>query len=223
VAEESPMGGERTEEATPKRREDAHRDGQIPKSTELTTATMMLGGAAVMAGLAPTMAKALGALFASGLMLTGAATLDAGNAVMIVQSYGWKTLTLLAPVLLASMAVALSITSVQARGVLSAKPLKPNFQKLNPLKNAKRMLGAQPWMELFKSLFKIGIIGMAVYFALGSAWTDILALAQTPPVACCTWCATTACACWSPRAAPTSCSRSPTTATSSGSTRSSCG
>jgi flagellar biosynthesis protein FlhB len=182
MADESPQGGERTEEATPKKRADAHRDGQIPKSTELTTAVMLLGSAALMAGVGPGLARGIGEIFASGLMMTGAGALDAASTALLLQSYGWKTMMVMLPMLLGGYAVAFSITAVQARGVLSAKPLGPNFGRMNPLSNGKRMLGAQPWMELFKSLMKMGIIGIAVYFALDRAWNDVLALAQTSPV-----------------------------------------
>jgi flagellar biosynthesis protein FlhB len=182
MAEESELGGERTEEATPKRREDAHRDGQVPKSTEVTTAVLMLGGATILAGIGPILAGEVSKIFASGLMMTGSAPLDAGSTVRLLQTVGWKTMFALMPALLASASIALAITTMQARGVLSAKPIKPSFKKMNPVTNAKRMLGWQPWMELFKSLLKITIIAIAVYFALGSAWTDIVALSQTSPL-----------------------------------------
>jgi flagellar biosynthesis protein FlhB len=60
------------------------------------------------------------------------------------------------------------------------QPLTPDFGKLSPARNAKRLLGIQSLADLFKSLIKLALIGYAVWSALGSAWTDILALSQEP-------------------------------------------
>ena len=172
---------EKTEEATPKRRQDARDEGQVPRSQELTTALVLVGAAVILKALGPTLALSLSGTFQYGILMAGMGPLDAASAIILVQGIGWKTLAAVASLLLSISGVALTVTAMQARGVLSVKPLGPNWKRLDPLENGKRMLGKQPWVELFKSLGKLTIVGIAVNASLSAAWPDMVALAQQSP------------------------------------------
>jgi flagellar biosynthesis protein FlhB len=174
---------EKSEEPTQKKRDDAHQEGQVPRSQEMNTAVLLLGAALVMTALMPRLAGGIRDVFGSSLYAAGAGILDAQSGVVHVQMLGWRVLALISPMLAAFAGVALVVTSLQARGTLSAKPLGPNWKKLNPLTNGKRMIGVQPWAELVKSLSKLFIIGIAVYFSLSRAWPEIVALGQQSPTA----------------------------------------
>jgi flagellar biosynthesis protein FlhB len=174
---------EKTEAPTPKKRQDARQEGQVPRSQELNTAVLLLGAAVVMTMVAPTAGAGVRDVFGNGLFLAGMGGLDPDSSVAMIRDAGWRTLVAIAPILLGMAATALTITTIQARGVLSAKPLGPNWKKLDPITNAKRMLGVQPWAELAKSLLKLLIIGIAVYFSLSRAWPEIVALSQQSPIA----------------------------------------
>lgn len=182
MADEKSME-DRTEAATPKRRQEAHDEGQVPRSQELNTAVLLLGAASVLTLLTPALAASIRDMFGSGLFLAGAGQIDADSSVGMVRDIGWRMLAAIAPVLCALALVSLAVTSLQARGVLTGKPLGPNWNRLNPLTNGKRMLGLQPWVELARSLLKLTIIGLAVYFSISRAWPEVVALAQQSPVA----------------------------------------
>lgn len=174
---------EKTEEATPRKREEAHRDGKIPRSQELNTAVLLLGGALIINGAGPALGANMLTAFRHGLVSIGTTTLEGPAAVGLVQATGWNVLAGLSVVLLSFAGVALAVTTVQARGVLSMKPIQPKWERINPLPNAKRMLGAQPWMELAKSLMKLTIVGLAVYGSMRLGWDESIALAQQAPFA----------------------------------------
>jgi flagellar biosynthetic protein FlhB len=162
---------DRTEAATPKRRQDAHAEGQVPRSAELNTAVLLLGAATVLTVLTPNLAVALRDMFGSGLFLAGAAgdgRMEGVGSIEMVRDLGWRTLAAVSPIIL-------------ARGVFSTKPLTPNWERINPIENGKRMLGLQPWVELTRSLLKLTIIGVAVYFSISRAWPEMVALAQQSP------------------------------------------
>jgi len=182
MADDSSMQ-EKTEEPTLKKRLDARKEGQVPRSQELNTAVMLMSGGLILATLAPGLGANLRDLFGHGLFVAGAAPMDAASAAGLLRSTGWRVLGMLTPMLLALAGCALLVTAAQARGVLSPKPLGPNWKKLDPIKNAKRLLGWQPWMELFKSLLKLGIVGTVIYVALSRAWPEIVTLAQQSPLA----------------------------------------
>jgi len=174
---------ERTEAATPKRREDARKDGQIPRSQELTMAMVLLGSAVLINMAGPMLAGRLLAVFGLGLASLGTAPLDANGAIALLRGMGWRTLATVA-VWGASLAgLALFVAGVQARGVFTTKPLEPKLERLSPGTNAKRIAGLQSWAELVKSLFKLLIVTIAVRGAIVAAWPDTMALAEQGPAA----------------------------------------
>ena len=172
---------ERTEEATPKRREEARKDGQIPRSQELTMAMVLLGSALLINLAGPMLAGRMLSLFGFGLASLASAPLDANGSIALLRSMGWRTLGTIA-IWGASLAgIALFVAGVQARGIFTTTPLEPKLERLNPGNNAKRIAGVQSWAELVKSLFKLLIVTVAVRGAIVAAWPATMALAEQGP------------------------------------------
>jgi len=169
---------ERTEEATPRRRDDAREEGRIPKSQELTVAASLLGSALVLSALTPIAGKALIAIMGGSLANIGNVQLDAKSVPLMLRDMifrgGAATLGLVAAMGLATLAV----TALQARGVMSLKPLAPKFDRINPGTNFKNMVGMRPIVELLKSLAKLALIGVAVWASIKAALPDAIALSQ---------------------------------------------
>ena len=90
-------------------------------------------------------------------------------------------LAALSPILLTLAGTALAVGAVQARGVMSFEPLTPKWERVNPLKGAKRLWGWKAPMELGKSLLKLTIVGVAAYFALDRAFLEVPPLSQQSP------------------------------------------
>lgn len=174
---------ERTEEATPRKREDARQKGQIPRSQELSTAILLLGGALVISVLGSGLSQMVRSVFELGIVASGAGPLDGPSSIALVQTIGWKVLGGLGAFLVAMAGFGVFINGAQAQGVLSAKPLAPNWKRLDPVTNGKRMLGAQPWVEFMKSLLKLLIVSYAVHVAIAGSWSSAMALSQQSPFA----------------------------------------
>ena len=173
---------DKTEEPTDKRLEEAKLKGNIPRSAELTTAAMLFGASVIFTTVAPKMGRYLQQVMATGLYNAGSNLREPQDLLYDVIALGWRTLGELSLLLGAFAALAFITTALQARGILSLKPLEPSFEKLNPLNNIKRVLGTQGMADLFKSLVKLVIIGSVVYSAVDDMWRDVLALAQGGPM-----------------------------------------
>ncbi len=173
---------DKTEEPTGKRLDEAKQKGNIPRSTELTTAAMLFGSAVVLANVAPVMGKYLTDTMAAALYNAGANLRTPQDLLIDVIALGWRTLSQLSMLLGAFAAIAFVSTAAQARGILSLKTLEPSFEKLNPLTNLKRLLGTQGLVDLVKSVLKLIIIGSMVYSAVDAMWRDVLGLAQQGPM-----------------------------------------
>ncbi len=176
MAESSDL--ERTEAPTPRRRQQAFDDGQVARSQDLTTVALLLGSALVVTTLGPALARSLAAVLGSGLAAAGHTGLDANGSVMLIRALGWRALGMLALWLAALMLIAVAVAGVQARGMLSVKPLRPQVARINPLENGKRLFGTQGVAELLKAVLKLTVIGLAMRATIRAAWGDITTLPE---------------------------------------------
>ena len=178
MAEES--GQERTEEPTPRRRQQAQEKGQVPRSRELTTTVLLLGGTAGLMMLSGYMLEGLLDLFREGFSLDRQMIFlkDAGL-IQLGRLTGAAAL-ILAPlcallfVLAAAMPVALGGWS------FSAESLAPKFSKLDPIKGLGRLFGPRGLMELLKALAKFLVVGTVAAFVLWAELEDLLSLSSLP-------------------------------------------
>lgn len=181
MSESSP--GERTEDPTPKRREEATKKGEVPRSQEVLVAALLLTSAGVVAAGAGAVPRAVVELFGWSVSGLGALPVGVAGTAEYLNAAGWKILAALSPVLLTMAGMALAVGAVQARGVLSLHPLQPKWNRLDPLKRVQQIWGWKAVMELMKSLMKLSIVSLAVFIALQSAVQEIPALAQASPFA----------------------------------------
>lgn len=176
---------EKSELPTPRKLEKAHEEGQIPKSQELSTAIVLLAGATALAAFG---GSALGegtsgVLRAAGTALSGPELTEAG-ATVLLRVFGQMTLLALAPFLLAVAVPALVVNMIQARGVLSLKPVTPQMSRISPIAGLGRLLSMQSVFTLVKAIVKLGVLGLVSWIALRQAWPELTALtgASAPAV-----------------------------------------
>jgi flagellar biosynthetic protein FlhB len=174
--------GDRTEAPTPKKRQEARNKGQIPRSQELTTAVLLLASAVVLTKGTGGLARAIASLFGESATAMGSMGSPQETAVWLRQ-VAQMSLSAIAPILVGMAGVALVVAGVQAQGVVTFEPLKPNWERLSPQKNIKEKWGVQAPVQLAKSLAKLGIIAGAMYFSLRGAQDQLPDLARTGPMA----------------------------------------
>ncbi len=175
--------GEKTEEPTGKRLQEARDKGQIAKSPELMTAAFLLGAGLTLNIAGPTLWRFL--LDAMGQNLSSLHNSEIRGVGLIswVQMLSFRTLLATIGLVGAMALIAVVVQALQTGGMLSTKALEPKWERLNPLNNAKNMLGKRAFVELFKSLAKMLIVSWAVYATISDAWPDIQGLALLSPVA----------------------------------------
>lgn len=172
---------ERTEQATPKRRQEALEKGQIPRSRELTTALLLLSGAVVTGPMAVKIAAGLRDLTGYTLANPTMVPTDVANLSIWLRHLLIEVLLLLSLPLAVLVFVAGGVGAAQARGVLTLEPMKPQWSRLSPFSNMKRIFGMQAVAELAKSLLKLFIVGFVVYKTLAGSSDDLVSLAQKSP------------------------------------------
>jgi flagellar biosynthetic protein FlhB len=160
--DEPPDPADRSEAATPRRIERAREDGQVALSREVAGFAALLG--ASLAAFLALPALGLELLRALRAVLERAHTLDMADAAGVL---GWLAVMLILPVAGAAAVGAVAATLVQTRGLVSGKPLAPTWSKINPWGGLKRLFGADGLAEFVRSLLKLGLVGGALWFALG--------------------------------------------------------
>src|SRR5690606_19058337 len=152
-------GQERTEEATPKRLEDARKKGQIARSRELNTMAMLLLGALGLMGMAPFMIGRMEALFRTGLSLSREAVFDPWAMIDIFSISIMLGIALVMPLMVLMLVTAILAPLTLGGWSFSVEGLGPKFDKLNPLKGLKRIFALRGLVELLKALAKFLLIG----------------------------------------------------------------
>lgn len=180
---ENGQSQERTEAATPKRREEARRKGQVARSRELNTMAVMLAGAATMAVLGPWMSARLGDLLVGGLAGAVQHPLGVAETMEALTGPAWDALVTFAPLFVALLVAAVAGPAMLGGVVFSAEALAPKVERLSPLKGLKRIFSVQALVELGKTLLKFAVLtGVSVALLSGLA-DELLKLGQLPPTA----------------------------------------
>lgn len=171
---------ERTESPTPKRLEEARQKGQIPRSRDLSTAAVMMTGAAGLHYLGGMLGGELFEMMRRSLTLSRVQALDAAQVVPALANAVGSGLIACLPLFgLISLAAVLA-PLVLGGWSFSTQALAPQFSRLNPLSGFKRMLSLQALMELLKALAKFGVVGVVAYLVLRNGTSELLGLGQEP-------------------------------------------
>jgi flagellar biosynthetic protein FlhB len=166
---------QRTEEPTQKRLDDAFNQGDLVKSTELTSFIMLAGGALALMLFSRTAADRFAADFLVFLENPGDMALDSGAAVTLLRHALWGLLALIMPAAGFMMVTGLAGHFVQARPLLSAEKLKPDFSRLSLGAGFKRLFGIDGLVNLAKGIAKILAVGTASFLAV---WPERARLAS---------------------------------------------
>lgn len=168
-------GQERTEAATQKRRDEARREGRIPRSQELSSATLLLAGsgALAMTGGAALATQSI-QMLAYGTMQLTARPATTSDMTRLLQQMGQSALMALLPFLIAVGGITLLVNAIQARGTVSVEPVQPKLSHINPVAGFKRLVSVEALFSVLKALLKLIIIGFVAWMVFRRAWPQIL-------------------------------------------------
>lgn len=164
-AEEGP-GGEKTEEPTTKKLEDARKEGQVSKSQELTTAFSLMGLFLSLKIFCGMLGNRLLLSFSDtyGLISTVGTEEFNQNTYGRLLNDGIITMLLaILPFIAVAFFIAFVSNVAQVKWKVTGKPLMPKLSKLNPIKGFKKIFSMDKIMELIKAIAKILVIGVIVY------------------------------------------------------------
>ena len=164
---------QKTQKPTPQRRKQARKDGQVPRSADVTAWLTVLS----FTFLGPVTVDRLRETF-EGLMRRVPdfmANPEPDQALEILKIAAMGAGAAIAPMLLTAMAMAIVGGVGQGGLKISSKRFQPKFEHLNVFKGVKRWFGAQAAWGLIKTLLKFGVFGLVAWEVLSSAEQRIMA------------------------------------------------
>jgi flagellar biosynthetic protein FlhB len=175
-------GGEKTEKATPKRRDEARKKGQVAKSPDLNGAVVLLSSLFALSIWGPRMWQEMGASMRSTLSMIATPEAASGAGLGKLFMEGGRTAALtVAPIAIVCLVFGVLSNVGQVKLKPSLHGLKPDFKRIDPLKGAKNLFGPNLLFEGVKNLSKVVIVGAITAFAVIPKLDDLSALVGMAP------------------------------------------
>lgn len=156
--------GEKTEKATPKKRRDQRKEGNVFQSKDVVTVVTLFGSFYVLKMLFPKIYETVRVFMIDFIGYAGTVTSTSQGeidevAMMVVMA----VVRTILPLLLITVVLAVLATGVQTRFLVSRKSVRPQFSRLNPISGIKKLFSLQNVVELIKSILKIIVLIAVIY------------------------------------------------------------
>jgi flagellar biosynthetic protein FlhB len=174
------FAGEKTEKATPKKRQDARNKGQVASSPEIPGALILFGSMLCFLMLGSFIWERLVVLFGDIFVHRLDMHVTDQNVIQLFYRYAVQILLLLAPIMIVVVVITFAANIAQFGWLFTLQPLKMSLNKLNPITGAKNLFRLRSIVDFFKSTFKLCIIGSIVAWVLMSNREQFLELAHVP-------------------------------------------
>ena len=157
---------QQTEEPTQKRLDQAHEQGDVVKSTEVTAFVLLGGGTLAIAMFGKYTAVSLARTMTIFLEQPDAMGVDGASLSAMARLLVPQIAMALMPIFAVVAAAGIAGHVLQARPGFSLDKIVPDFAKVSPLAGFKRLFGVEGLMNLLKGLLKIVIVGVAIWSQL---------------------------------------------------------
>jgi flagellar biosynthetic protein FlhB len=165
---------EKTEEATPHRREEAQKKGQVGKSSDLNSAIIglaIIGTIYSLTGyIGDNISQYMYYIFSNSSIFT----IDQFFSISKLSLY--LCLKIMAPIFGVAIIIGLLANFLQVGFIFATETLKPKLEHINPLEGFKRIFSKRALFELAKTLLKVFIIGLVIYNQVKKEYPNILLL-----------------------------------------------
>jgi len=171
---------DRTHPASPRRRREARRRGQVWQSSDLAAALMTGGVAILLIWQGPALVRSCAAMLQRSL--AGEPILRTDDLSVMVSDRVWSSLAISAGMLLAGVWIlALSVRLVQVGPLFAPALARPQAERISPLAGLRRLFSAQAFVRAPLWLLRVVAIGGLLWWTLVCEAELIGGLIQLPP------------------------------------------
>lgn len=171
---------EKTEDASPRKIEKAREEGDVPRSRELATFTVLMTAGACLWAFGGMLVGRLATSLKSGLTLDREQIFNPNILLERILNDIVSVMLACLPIAGAVMLIALISPMLIGGWLFSSKAFMPNFGKLNPMKGIGNMLSKNALVELLKAIIKTIVIGVVAWIVVSGQKEAMLGLAVEP-------------------------------------------
>ncbi|WP_062105062.1 flagellar biosynthesis protein FlhB [Bacillus niameyensis] len=172
------FSGEKTEKATPKKRQDTRKKGQTAKSQDVNSAIGLLSVFLFLLFFSTSIGKVALGTFRTAFNETILLDVTEANIRPIMIDFLMDIAYMLGPVLLVALIAGIASNLLQVGFMFTTEPLQPKLEKLDPIKGFKRIFSIRAIVELLKSILKICFVGTVIFSVLWINIDEVLVLSQ---------------------------------------------
>ncbi len=180
MAQEGDNGQEKTEQPTPKKLADARKKGQVPRSKELNSMSIMVLGSLGLLFMGSYMLSHIGMMMQHGFRLSREQLFDHNSLLEMLSSAISTGFTGIAPFLVLMTIAAIFTPALLGGWSFSVEALAFKGERINPLKGFKRIFSANGLMELVKAIAKFLVVSIVAVAYLWSKSDELLGLGSQP-------------------------------------------
>ncbi|MEN2766433.1 flagellar biosynthesis protein FlhB [Ornithinibacillus xuwenensis] len=171
------FAGEKTEKATPKKRNEERKKGKVAKSQDVNTAFLLLFALILMAVFGSFMKDNMLALFQHSFTEYINWELTEKTVFQIFLEGSMELLKIVGPIMLIAVIAGVASNLMQIGFLFTTEPLKFDLKKIDPIQGAKRIFSLRALVELLKSFLKIVVIGAITFTIIWMFKDDMLMMA----------------------------------------------
>ncbi|MCB0281058.1 MAG: flagellar biosynthesis protein FlhB [Calditrichae bacterium] len=173
---ENENGQEKSEQPSPKRREEAQEKGDVAKSTELNSVAVIIAMLLIFKFMSGDFGETLTIYMTDIYQQSALIDITTSTIPVLLGMTLAAFAKVMAPIMLSVLLFSVASNVGQTGFIFASKSLIPNFSKLSPLGGFKKMFSARSLVELAKGILKISIIGIIGYSVVGSYYGEYLLL-----------------------------------------------
>lgn len=167
---------ERTEAPSPKRRNEAREKGNVAKSAEINSVFVLCAGVLVLRITGPWIFSRFYMSITENFSLITRPILSQSELLALFQKNAVLFMIITLPIVLSVLVCGIAANLFQIGFLLTAQPLIPKFEKINPLSGFKRMFSFRSVVEAVKSMLKMILITFVAYLTIKGEFDAILML-----------------------------------------------
>lgn len=166
--------GEKTEEPTPERLRKLRKEGNVPKSQDVTHAIAFIGVFVTLAASLPFMTEQLMELVQLTFLAIQSKESDATVASGLLSEGVLVMAKVCAPALAAAFVLGVTLNIAQVGFMFTTKPLVPDLKRLSPVSGFKNLFNMKKVVELLKTIIKFIVVSWLSYVALRDAIREVV-------------------------------------------------
>jgi len=169
---------EKTEQATPRKRSEARKKGQVGKSREIPSVAVLLAGLSTLYLFGAYMYNHIKSVMQDTFSMIAAPNLNLAEFLAFGNIVIERLIVVVLPVMIAVFVTALLSNVLQIGWLLSWESVTPKLSKISPIKGIQKLFSKQTLMELFKSLAKLALVGVIAYVTIKGEMDRLPSLAD---------------------------------------------